>query len=276
MPKAKKTSTAKPHATAKKTPARKTSGRSPGRPSGTAISSLSRETVLAIAFGLTKTVSVSELSIVRVAREIGVTPALIHYYLAGGGRDTLTSGVMNAFYREVAEQWPVETGEWRHDLEIVFEAIYRAYLRYPGISIYASSHNRYQLVQDVRPGETDYGLQVLEKSVATVRKIGFDASRTAALTYQLMLFVRSYSHATVARRWPGQHAEFLRSKLSELDVAKYPNSHFIQTSLIGLNAAEAFSSGISLVMDGIALERERFLATQASQTRTRKRPAKRS
>ena len=106
---------AKPNAKrpAKKTSTRKTPSRGAGRPAGASSRLLDRQTVLAVAFSLTKTVSVSDLSIVRVARELGVTPALIHYYLAGGGRDALTSGVMNAFYREVVALWPPETGGWR-------------------------------------------------------------------------------------------------------------------------------------------------------------------
>ncbi|WP_211368958.1 TetR/AcrR family transcriptional regulator [Pseudoxanthomonas jiangsuensis] len=259
MSKSKKSNTPASTATKKAATPRRTSGRSPGRPTGTAASALNREAVLAVAFSLTKTVSVTELSIVRVARELGVTPALIHYYLAGGGRDMLTSGVMNAFYREVVEQWPQTTGEWRHDLEVMLETIYRAYLRYPGISIYAASHNRYQLVQDVDGGEIDYGLLVLEKFVGTVRQIGLDPGRTGSLAHQLMMFVQSYSYSTVARRWPGQHAAFLRAKLSELDATKHPNCHFIQESLVTLNAAEAFASGMQLFLDGVAQERMRCL-----------------
>ena len=55
-----------------------------------------------------------ELSIVRVAKDLGVTPALIHYYL--DGRDALTSGVMNAFYKEMQLDWPLLTSHWREDV----------------------------------------------------------------------------------------------------------------------------------------------------------------
>lgn len=248
-----------------KTPARKTPKRGPGRPSGGAPSGvLDRETVLAVAFRLTKTVSVSDLSIVRVARELGVTPALIHYYFAGGGRDALTSGVMNAFYREVIEQWPPETGDWKHNYEVVCDAIYRAYLRYPGISIYAASHNRYQLVQDVQEGETDYGLLVLEKFTGTVRQAGFDAARTGVLAHLLMLFISAYAHSTVTRRWPGQHSEFLNSKLSALDPVAFPNCHFVRSGLTSLNATEAFTTGLRIVLQGFEIERAHYLASAAA------------
>lgn len=252
----------KSKAVSAKAPARKTPKRGPGRPSGGAPNGLlDRETVLAVAFRLTKTVSVSDLSIVRVARELGVTPALIHYYFAGGGRDALTSGVMNAFYREVVEQWPPETGDWKHNYEVVCDAIYMAYLRYPGISIYAASHNRYQLVQDVQEGETDYGLVVLEKFTSTVRQAGFGAARTGVLAHLLMLFITAYAHATVTRRWPGQHSEFLNSKLSALDPVEFPNCHFVQSGLTSLNATEAFTTGLRIVLQGFEVELTRLQAS---------------
>lgn len=217
---------------------------------------------MAVAFSLTKTISVTDLSIVRVARELGVTPALIHYYLAGGGRDALTSGVMNAFYREVVSLWPPETGDWHHNFVVVAESIYRAYLRYPGISVYAASHNKYQMAQDVQPGETDYGLVVLEKFTGTVRAIGFNAERTGAIAHLLMMFIQAYAHSTVTRRWPGQHTEFLNSKLSALDPVAFPNCHFVRDGLTHLNAAEAFTTGLRMVLSG--LEGERARAMQAA------------
>ena len=80
--------------------------RGAGRPAGPTSGILDRAMILNVGLQLTKTTSLVDLSIVRVAKELGVTPALIHYYLAGGGRDALTSGVMNLYYRDLIERWP--------------------------------------------------------------------------------------------------------------------------------------------------------------------------
>lgn len=231
--------------------------------------------MIALAFKLTKTISVADLSIVRVAKELGVTPPLIHYYLGGGGRDGLTSGIMNSFYREVIEQWPPETGDWRHDFEVVADSIYRAYLRYPGVSAYVASHNKYQLVQDVAEDETDYGLLVLEHFMATVRKMGFDGQRTGITAHLLMLFISVYAHATVARRWPGQHTEFLNNKLSELDAKAFPSTTFAMDGLVNLNAAEAFSAGLRLILSGLDAERK-LSQISDSPPSTARRPSRRT
>ena len=248
---------------------KKTVTRAPGRPSGATSGILDRETILALAFKLTKTVPLTELSIVRVARELGVTPALIHYYLGSGGRDVLTSGAMNAFYRELVEQWPPELGDWKHNFEVIADAIYRAHLRYPGISVYVATHNRYQLVQDVREGETDYGLVFFEKFTTTVRNFGLDAERTGVFAHLLMMFITSFAHSTVTRRWPGQHNEFLSSKLAALDPVAFPSTHFVRESITHLNAAEAFATGLRLVLQ--ALEHERGVDLEAPPRATRAR-----
>ena len=74
--------------------------RAPGRPSADAQPALTKESIFAKGLELCRRMPLQELSVVRMAHELGVPPALIHYYL--GGRGALTSGVMNAYYRELA------------------------------------------------------------------------------------------------------------------------------------------------------------------------------
>ena len=230
-------------------------GRRPGRPAGVDSGMLDRSTILSVSLQLTKSVPLSELSVVRVARELGVTPGLIHYYL--GGRDRLTSGVMNAFYREAVENWPNQEIDWMQNLEVVANAVYRFYLRYPGIVVYVASHNRYRLVQDVEEGETDYGILFFERFTTAVRRAGFDALRTAAYAHLLADIITSYAHATVARRWPSQHSQFLNEKLAGLDPAQFPSTHFIRESLTSLNPPDAFKMGLALVLQALEVDRAR-------------------
>ncbi|MES2415247.1 MAG: TetR/AcrR family transcriptional regulator C-terminal domain-containing protein [Pseudomonadota bacterium] len=237
-----------------KSAAKKTPGRRPGRPAGANTGVLDRATVLSLSLQLTRTVPLADLSVVLVARELGVTPGLIHYYL--GGRGPLTSGVMNAFWRELIESWPREDGSWIHNLENVANALYRALLRYPGIASYVASHNRYRMVQDVQEGETDYGILFFEKFTTTMRQAGFDALRTAAYAHLVVELVTSYAHATVARRWPGQHGEFLNEKLAQLDPKEFPGTHFVRESLTSLNASDAYTMGLRLMLQALEVEQK--------------------
>lgn len=232
--------------------------RRPGRPAGVDSGMLDRSTILSVSLQLSKTVPLFELSVVRVARELGVTPGLIHYYL--GGRDGLTTGVMNAFYREAVESWPAQVPDWKQNLEVVANAVYRAYLRYPGVVVYVASHNRYRLVQDVREGEIDYGILFFERFTSAVCGADFDALHTAAYAHLLADLICSYAHATVARRWPSQHSEFLNEKLTGVDPSQFPSTHFIRESLMKLNPTDAFKMGLDLILK--ALEVDRTLTTR--------------
>lgn len=232
-----------------------------GRPAGTGRGQFSRDAIIASALAMTAEVPLHELSIVRAAQELEVTPALIHYYL--GGRNALTSGVMNAFYRELVEQWPALRNAWRKDLEAICTAVYDAHARYPGIAAYVVSHNKYRMVQDVLPGETDFGVLLFEKFTSAVQAIGFDAARTGMYTHLLNEFVTGYAQATAAHRWPGEHAQFLDAKLASLDRRLFPAAHFVSKTFTRLDATSAFQTGLRLFLDGLALELRRGRASAA-------------
>ena len=212
--------------------------------------------ILSVSFQLAKTVSLAELSIVRVARELGVTPPLVHYYV--GSRDSLTSGVMNSFYRELIEGWPKPAEGWRESLELVASSVYQAHIKYPGIASYVVSHNRFRMVQKIENGDTDYGVLFFEKFVATVRAAGFDAPRTGVYAHLLIEFITAYAHATVAHRWPGEHSNFLNERLAKLDPKTFPATNFVSKSFTRLDATSAFTTGLRLFLHGLEFEREKL------------------
>lgn len=230
-------------------------GRRRGRPSGVESALLDRDTILSVAFQLTKSVPLADISIIRVARELGVTPALIHYYM--GGRDAVTSGIMNLFYRQLVEAWPKRvTPDWKHHLEVAADTVYRSYLRYPGIAAYVVSHNRFRMIQDTAEDEVDYGVQFFERFCAAVQSIGFDASLTGIYAHLLMEYIISSAHSTVRHMWPGEHRDFLDRKLSALDPVQFPATHFVREGLININASAAFTIGLGLLMQALEFNRE--------------------
>jgi AcrR family transcriptional regulator len=235
--------------------------RGPGRPAGTGRGLFSRESIIAVSLALTRTVPLHEVSIVRVAQELEVTPGLIHYYM--GGRDALTTGVMNAFYRELAGAWPEPRDGWRENLTAVCKALYDAHVKYGGIAAFLVSHNRFRLVQSVQPGETDYGILLFDRFMAAVKAAGFDAALTGTYGHLLNEFVTGYAQATAAHRWPGEHAGFLTEKLAALDSTRYPAAHFVSKPFTQLNAVKAFEMGLALFLDGLEQALASFLAKKA-------------
>lgn len=252
------TSTSRPTARSRLPAPVPATARGPGRPAKTSQGLFSRESIISTCLALSRQVPLHELSIVRAAHELDVTPGLIHYYMRG--RDELTSGVMNAFYRELVEGWPALAGHWRRDLDVICKAVYHAYARYPGIAAYHVSHNKFRMVQQVREGETDYGVLLFEKFTSAIRAAGFDAKRTGMYTHLLNEFVIGYAQATASHRWPGQHAGFLDATFAELDKRKFPSAHFVSKTFTQLDGTTAFETGLDLFLNGLELERRKYRA----------------
>jgi len=227
--------------------------RAPGRPSADAQPALTKESILAKGLELCRRTPLQELSVVRIARELGVTPALIHYYL--GGREALTSGVMNRYYRQLAEALPQQTGEWQSDVAAVMRVIYDKQVKYGGIAAYVMTHNRYRLFQDVAPGEPDYGVVYFDRLAGCVRQAEMDASNTAMFVHLLLQHVLASAYQQTSRQVPGEHHAFLLARLERVDPRERPNLHFMLEEFSSLDGGAAFEAGLALLLDGIEAAR---------------------
>ncbi len=240
------------------TPVKPGIARSRGRPPVSENALLDRRLIIGCAFELSKSVPLQELSIVRVARELGVTPALIHYYLAG--RDALTSGVMNSFFRDLQREWPEPSGRWRADIETLAHHIYARLVTYAGVAAYMVAHNRFRLVQLDHGGETDYGILLFERFVGLVREAGFDARRTGMVSNLLMEQIVSAAYATVRHRWPGDHGSMLERAFAQLDQKQFPHTFFVRKQFAHFSGDAAFAEGLSLTLSGLTQERAKRVA----------------
>lgn len=251
-------------------PAKPAGARRRGRPAVHENGLLDAKLIIACAFELSKTTPLQELSMVRVARELGVTPALIHYYL--DGRDALTSGVMNSFYREMLKSWPAPSEDWRKDFEVASHHIYDALVRFSGIAAYMVAHNRFRMAQLVRDGETDHGVLLFERFIGVIRSAGFDAHRTGVYATLLMEFIVSGAFATVRHRWPSDQVDFIDKVFAGLDPGKFPNTYFVHKSHFQQISGEAsFSLGFNLVLNGLELERAKLQNASSTKSSPRKK-----
>jgi AcrR family transcriptional regulator len=228
--------------------------RNPGRPAaGAEHAPITKTSIIAKGLELCRRIPLQDLSVVRIAQELGVTPALIHYYL--GGRESLTSGVMNAYYRELAEALPEQRGDWRSDVSALMRVIYDQQVKYAGIAAYVMTHNRYRLFQDVEPGEPDYGVVYFDQLSGCVRHAGMDASSTAMFVHLLLQHVLASAYQQTSRQLPGDHHAFLLSRLEHVIPSERPNLHFVLEAFSSLDGGAAFEAGLALLLDGIAAAR---------------------
>jgi AcrR family transcriptional regulator len=225
--------------------------RPPGRPPRSN-SSISRATILRTAYRLSKTIPLQELSIVVVAKEMGVTPALIHYYI--GGRDWLTSGIMNMFYKDLLKRMPESSGDWARDLRAATRAIFERLIEYGGVASYMASHNRFRTFQLTAFGERDYGVEVLERLAACVLQAGRAADRTGIYTFLIMEFIINAAHGKARHHFPSDHRQFLEEKAAKLDAEKFPTLMLTKSAPLSLGAETAFEEGMRLFMRGLELE----------------------
>jgi len=225
--------------------------RKPGRPAAVAAARLSAEVIIERGLRVAERLPVEDISIVRLARELRVTPALIHYYVHGG-RDALTSGIMNAFYRQTIARWPAAVGDWRTDVPATARHLFAAFIRYPGVASYFVSRNRFRIFQLVERGETDYGALAIERFTGVVREAPLDDARACIYAHLLLEFLASSAHSTARHRWPSEHPEYIKRKVAALSRRGFPHLHATASSLLSLDAEKALEEGLRLFMHGLA------------------------
>lgn len=244
--------------------------RGPGRPPAKVAGAMAKADIVHRALELCRLESLQSVSIVRVANEMGVTPALIHYYV--GGRDRLTSGVMNAFYAGLVAELPPSAADWRADLTAVFGRIYDFYIRYSGVAAYLMSHNRFRVFQLIEPGERDFGASFFERVIGSVRVAGLSAGSTAMYAHLLLQHVLSSAYQQAGRQLPEDHQDFLVSRLQKLSPSEAPNTFFILESFAAVRGEDAFRAGLKIVADAIGVERR---SSRAESRDTARSPAAR-
>ena len=103
----------------------------------------SRKHMLERATDLAKIEPLGEISMVRLARELGVAPTLIHYYI--GSRDDLISGVKNRYFKERVSRLQPLTDNWKKDLQREAAQSYKTGVKYGGVLRYMMWHNRFRV-----------------------------------------------------------------------------------------------------------------------------------
>lgn len=219
------------------------------RPKGAdGVPALSRDAVVQCAIELARREPLTDLSMVRVARELGVAPGLIHYYI--GSRDDLLSAVINFAFKERMEALPPLAGAWRRDLEAVSKRVVEVTATWPGLGTYILTNNRFRLFQRVEPGETDYGLAFFDHIGRIFHNGGFTTSQAAIAYHLLMLFISSISAEVEKRLAPGTHHDYIVGYVSQFERTTLPGATYLVSSFAKLDTETTFEAGLQLLLDG--------------------------
>ena len=210
---------------------------------------MSRALILERALELARRLPLADLSMAELAKDLGVTPALIYYYLSD--RDTLVSGVVNLFYKALVHSWPEPSGAWRADMAALAHAMHANDLHYAGVSRYLATHNRFRLFQRVQEGETDYGLEYFNRAAQILQSGGFTPEQATLAYHLLMQHVATSGGAQALHLLPADHKDYIRSRLKAAPIERYGGAHFLADAFPELSAAQAFEAGLELLLNGV-------------------------
>lgn len=226
----------------------KRAGRRP-KAEGSKKSDVSREVVVQCAVSIAKTESLSEVTMVRLGRELGVAAGLIHYYM--GSRDGLISAVINQSFKGRLEQLPGLTGEWRNDALAFARSSVKSLEDWPGMATYALTENRFRLFQRVAPGETDYGLAYFDHIGRMLQRANFIGPSAAVAYHLLMLFISVIAAEKENKQSPGLHADFISGYLARYSEQEYPGASFLAAPFVGIDSETTFEKGLAVLLDGV-------------------------
>jgi AcrR family transcriptional regulator len=185
---------------------------------------------------------------VQLAKEFDVAPGLIHYYI--GNRDNLISGVLNSYYKGRLRRLPKLTGAWRADIEAMAHVMVKYNVEYAGVAQYIASHNRFRLFQQVDKDEVDYGVVFFDHVAQAFLQGGFTPAQVGLAFHLLMQFIVASCMSLVSRQLPADHEKFIRAQFNALSEEEYPAAKLVGDKFASLDFAQAFGSGLALLLDG--------------------------
>ncbi|RUZ71001.1 TetR/AcrR family transcriptional regulator [Mesorhizobium sp. M7A.F.Ca.US.006.01.1.1] len=249
-------------------PSETTKKRGRGRPAVADV--VTRDLIIDTAYEFTKTVSLDELSIVQVARRLGVVAGSLHYHV--GTKDDLTSAILNRFYKNLYVELTVSTpnGSWRENIGHLARTLMNFQRRHVGIAQHVMAHARYRIFQKVAPDEIDYGVIYLDFAFDMFRRAGFSSRQTALFYHAIALHCLVSSNSDAAGLGPVAHETFLRAKVQQYRGDRYPGLAHALEEFATIQTDEAFTLGLDALVDNFATARGATAAREPARPKKRR------
>jgi AcrR family transcriptional regulator len=221
---------------------------------GPSAGGLGRGAIVERAFAMTVRLSLSDLSIVRVAAELGVQPGTIHYHL--GSRENLITAVMNRFYRGLVEALDAgrRRAAWQDELRRVGDAWLEAKLLNPGVASYIATNDRFRVFQKPLDNEPDYGAAFMDRVFTILHQAGFSAEAAAQCWHLMALYTNATALTIAMKHAPAEHSDFLLGRARRYDQAINPGLAFGLPALARLNARAAFARSFDDLLAGYTVQ----------------------
>lgn len=201
---------------------------------------LTRDRVLQAAIRLADNAGLAQLSMRKVARELGVEAMSLYHHVSS--KEGLLDAMVDAVIAEIA--LPATEGDWKQAMRSRALSARGVLLRHPWAALLVISR------VNVGPAMLGY----IEAMLACLRRAGFSYSMADhawnAIDNHVYGFVLQELSFPIA---PGKYAEAARAFLPMLPVERYPHMRALAGQVIdgshsGLND---FSFGLDIILDGL-------------------------
>jgi AcrR family transcriptional regulator len=227
---------------------------------------LSRNLIIEHAVRLSREVSLDDISIVQLAKDLAVTPATIHYHLARG-RDELLSEVVTIYMRHILHCFDKVEGDWEERVRTVALRLFRVHIEFKGVNAYLMKHNKFRLLQTASRDDQDLGVRYMDRFILLFREHGFDIETCVINVHQLAFFIASCAQAEIGRQLPAYHQKYLMQELSSQRLQGAPYFRDALSDFMQFDTDKMFLTGIDILLRG-------FSAPKAKEKRRASRSTK--
>jgi AcrR family transcriptional regulator len=201
---------------------------------------LSRERVLRGAVGVADAGGIGALTMRSLARELGVKPMSVYYYVAG--KDEILDGIVDLVFSEI--DLPSPGGDWQSQMRRRAVSARRALRRHPwAIGLMESRAN---------PGPAT--LRHHEATLTTLRRAGFSVAMTAHAYALLDSYIYGFALQEAALPFNPQTVTEATEAITEQFAGEYPHLAEMATEHIlrpGYDFGAEFEIGLTVILDAL-------------------------
>jgi AcrR family transcriptional regulator len=201
---------------------------------------LSRERVLRGAVAVADAGGIGALTMRSLARELGVKPMSLYYYVAG--KAEILDGIVDLVFSEI--DLPSPGGDWQSQMRRRADSARRTLRRHPwAIGLMESRAN---------PGPAT--LRHHESTLATLRRAGFSVGMTAHAYALLDSYIYGFALQEAALPFNPQTATEATEAITEKFTGEYPYLVEMATKHIlrpGYDFGDEFEIGLTVILDAL-------------------------
>lgn len=201
---------------------------------------LSRERVLRGAVAVADAGGIGALTMRSLARELGVKPMSLYYYVAG--KAEILDGIVDLVFTEI--DLPSPGGDWQSQMRRRADSARRTLRRHPwAIGLMESRAN---------PGPAT--LRHHESTLATLRRAGFSVAMTAHAYALLDSYIYGFALQEAALPFNPQTATEATEAITEQFAGEYPHLVEMATGHIlrpGYDFGDEFEIGLTVILDAL-------------------------